>query len=214
MFILYNTLPKTPITKILLEKYEIDVKDTSNMKAVKDAIDQQQVMPYIGANTSYISSLFPMGGGDIYVEAKLIEITKAAANEYPFIIDTDTDTINKRYVYRVLNYAPGYESATRYVSGLSIYEPLVPPRESAPYVEFLDMEDYEELLPDNALALIEWLKYMSLFHETYRLRSAGEIEDFKFSTYKQRAWMSMVFSYYLEKRNLDAQSKIIGVIKP
>jgi len=206
-----DTLPEnSEIKSVLLERYIIPKTD-EYMPELKNALHYQGVVQYLGVVTAHMSKTLAMGGGNIGIEPTLIDITKAWQNMYPKIVDTGTDTDEYVYLYRIVTYGTQeYEKDTRFVAGLDPYEPILynDKIRDIDYIRFIDRQDLEELLPDNADAIIQWINGKSYFHETYRLRKLGEHESYKFSSYWQRAWMSL----YFLKHILDiTEQKIYGV---
>lgn len=198
------TLPENVVVeKVLLERYVIP-KQSVYMGGLKQAIEEQTVLQHLGAETAVISKLFSMGGGDVQVEGKFIDITKAWTNNYPLIVDSEIDIDNFIYLYRVSSYGkPDYELATRYVTGvLRVPGPITNEKiREYEYVKFLDNEDLLGIFPDNLAGFVKWINSQSLFHETYRLRPRGEIESFKFSSYYQRAFIIKTLIEYMGNKN-------------
>jgi len=208
----YSPTSNSNLTKVLLERYEISLTDEDKINAIKDVIDQQSVQVYIGSNTAYMSTLFHMGGGDIFTDADIIDITAGTERLHDFIIDDISNRNNNMYVYRVLNYGNNrYESSTKYVAGLILYEPPIdnPNLPDSEYIGYLDIDELEELMPGNVDGLIAWASGRSLFHETYRLRHRGEIESFKFSSYSTRGWINL---YMLSKMMNHSEDLINNLI--
>lgn len=205
------------IVKVLLERYEVP-KEEDVLNKLKDVVFRQQVLQYLGGKTAYMSSVFGMGGGDLSIDPDLIDITLALDNEYPRIVDTGIDQASNFYLYRIITYgSPDFEMATRYVAGLDTFEADIKNVEliEAEYVKFLDSADIEKIFPDNVDGLLTWANEGSFFHETYRLRSKGEYESFKFSTFWQRAWMGI---HYLKtmlditEQEIDGIRSVVDVI--
>lgn len=193
--LIYATEPKGTITKIFLERYEVP-KKAENVAGLRDVVDQQSVMQYLGTETAYMSTQLHMGGGDVFVEGKLIDITNAIDDQFPFIIDDAADRDKNYYIYRILSLGENeYEKSTRYVVGFDEYDALIDNEElpDYEYIRFLDKADVREMVPDNTDAVIEWGNGNSFFLETFRHRRRSEHEAFKHSSYETRAWIDFHF---------------------
>lgn len=187
------------IESVLIEKYELEVTE-ENLGEVRKAIDLQQVMQYSGINTAYSSKLFHSGGSQVYKEPYLIPITYGAERQYGHFVDEASDINNNIYIYRILNYGKNsFEYGTSYVAGLINDEPYL--NSKNPYHNYLDKQDMVELLPEgNVEALRYWIMHQCLFHENFKLRFLGEIEDFKFNVHLSRAFLNTYFFTELSKR--------------
>jgi hypothetical protein len=207
-FLITKNIPQgVNIVKILLERYTVPLVD-ENLADLKGVVENQSVLQHTGEPTAYSSKVFWSGGSYLGSKAELIDITSAIENKYPYLIDVDSDLSGNLYLYRIIAYgSAGWEYATRYVAGYIDYSPLINiPESDSPENEFLrwlDVTDIEAVAPDNVAGIVEWLTCRSLFHETYKLRYRGEIEDFKFATYESRAWLLMHLMYYIHQRNGD-----------
>lgn len=208
----YTNIPQLDnltITKVILERYEIP--KSLNLIGLKQAIEEQTVQVHIGTSTSFVSRVFSLGGGDVGVEAKLIDITKAWQKNYPMIVDSGLDEISYIYLYRIITYAlPNYELATRYVTRVSGLDSLITNENfrDYEYIKFLDRKDFTDISVnginlENYEGIIKWINGDSIFHDTYRLRKRGEIESYKFTKYYQSAWMADYFIDFLTKLNTN-----------
>lgn len=207
--LIYNQNPSTDITHVLVERYEVPKRDLEKVAGIRDVISQQSVLQYMGGEAARMSKEFQMGGGDIFTDANMIDITSGVEQEFPLIIDDGADRDENLYVYRLLNYGQNYESSTRYVVGLELIKPVID-NEDLPdshLIAFMDRDEIEDILPENTDSLITWANERSLFLETYRLRERGEIPEFKFSSYLTRAWIDLVFIKELEKKAIAAIDK-------
>lgn len=187
------------IDAIFIEKYELEVND-ENLGEVRKAIDLQQVMQYSGINTAYSSKLFHVGGSVVYKEPYLIPISYGAERQYDHFIDEASNIDNAIYIYRILNYGKNsFEYATAYISGLINDEPYL--NSKNPYHNYLDKTDMVELLPEgNVETLRYWIMHQCLFHENFKLRFFGEVEDFKFNVHLSRAFLNTYFFTELLRR--------------
>jgi hypothetical protein len=187
------------IETVLIEKYELALTD-ENLVETRKAIDIQQVLQYSGINTAYSSKLFHSGGSQLYKEPYLIPITYGVERSYDYFIDDSSDIDKNIYVYRILNYGKNsYESATQYVAGLINDESYLNSKNL--YHNYLDKQDFIELLPEgNIEALRYWIRFACLFHENYKLRFFGEVEDFKFNVHLSRTFLNMYFFTELMQR--------------
>lgn len=207
-FLLGKNIPTgVTVRKVLLERYAVPIED-EQLADLKNAVELQSVMQHVGEDTAITSKVFWSGGAYLGQKVGLIDITEAVEKKYPYLIDVDTDLTSHLYFYRIITYgSPTWEYATRYVAGYLDYTPLVNiPIDDSPENEFLrwlDLTDIESVAPDNALGFAEWLTCRNLFHETYKLRYRGEVEDFKFSTYESRAWLLMHMMYKIHERNAE-----------
>ena len=194
---LYYAKPNgsVPITlrRILVEKYELPLDD-KYLEQIRDAISVQQVTQHTGSVTAYASKVFHTGGSVMETEPYIIDITSGVENRYPYLIDEDSDADNKGYLYRIITYGDNqFEYATRYVGGLVNDTTFF--NSKNPYINYLDRKDIEEILPEgNIEGIRKWVQYNCFFHETYKLRFFGEVEDFKFDSLWSRAFMN---TYYV-----------------
>lgn len=187
------------LRKVLVEKYELPLED-KYMLQIREAIDAQQVMQHVGATTAYSSKVFHTGGSILETEPYIIDITSGIESRFPYLIDEDSDADNYGYLYRIITYGENqFEYATRYVGGLindiSFFN------SKNPYINYLDGKDIEEILPEgNIRGLQKWIQHNCFFHETFKLRFFGEVEDFKFDSYWSRAFMDTYYATILMDR--------------
>lgn len=198
------------VTKVLIEKYELRMD--ADLRAVRDVVDTQQVLQHSGINTAYATKIFYSGGGNTMVEPYLIDITKGVERSYPYYIDEDSVIGEKLFIYRVLSYGPGsYEYATSYVCGIMDVDSFFMSKN--PYHNYLDYRDILDILPEgNTEALRIWIRNECFFHENFRLRFFGEVEDFKFNVHLSRAFLNIYFATILFQRVLKFANKAEGDI--
>lgn len=190
------------VDKVIIEKYDIDLNDEIDMTSLNEVIKTQQVLQRIGGKTANVSGVFHVGGPYIKREPHIIDITKGSIEEYPFLIDVDTNLESHIYIYRVITYWKfNNEFATRYIGGIfedkSIFDKEDGERG---YLRYLTMDDMMDLLPLNYKALIRWVKYKCMFRETYKLRRKGIIESHKFSAYMNKNFVDINFIDYIRER--------------
>lgn len=187
------------VKKVIIEKYELDIT-SDNLKELRKSVDLQQVLQHSGINTAYSTKVFHSGGGNVYKEPYLIDVTYGVERSYPYFIDSVSDIDNKVYLYRIISYGTNtYEFATRYVAGIMNDTTFFDSKN--PYINYLDRQDIIDILPEgNVEGLRVWVKYMALFHENFKLRFFGEVEDFKFNVHLSRAFMNTYFLTELARR--------------
>ena len=86
------------LEKVLLERAYIPKLET-HVKGLKDVIEQQTVLRSLGEDTAYISNVFSIGGGDLQIESKFVDITKAWENQYDYIVPYHFSFLRNCYHY-------------------------------------------------------------------------------------------------------------------
>jgi hypothetical protein len=206
-----ETNSKVVLKKVIIEKYELPLEDRY-MLQIREAIDLQQVMQHVGATTAYSSKVFHTGGSVLETEPYLIDVTPGIEAGLPYLIDEDSDANNYGYLYRVITYGENqFEYATRYVGGLINDTTFF--NSKNPYINYLDRKDIEDILPEgNTRGIQKWVEHNCFFHETYKLRFFGEVEDFKFDSYWSRGFMNTYYVSVLmdriEAKLLESERKM------
>lgn len=225
------------IAKILLLRFRLDFQMEINgveyegMYFVRQALDQQGVMQYIGSNTGLVSAVFHVGGQPVPVQGHIIDITSQAQNpNTSYIVDTYIDIRQHVFIYRIINYSyPNAEIATRYAGGLLLPSgvfmetpsdteeiPLdeedtvvtVPVQEPSDERNYFSPNELEELFPENHAAVTAWAKENSLFRETYKLRKRGIIEQHKLNSYISRNFVCLDMLFKVQDKIDSLQQQI------
>lgn len=127
---------------VLLEKYEVDRNNANQTANVQNLLYYQNALEYMTSYNDYtiydpsdeqyektkwgnlyISGNYIMGGFDVGIRPENISIEKFFAQGMPdYIIDTDTDSENYIYCYRIIARISGIEYFSKYVAGVQTLE--------------------------------------------------------------------------------------------
>ncbi len=108
----------SPSDFCLLERFVIPKSDTGQISLIVSAISTQNIMYYMNTET-FMSAYMHMGGVELTATPDYRDIRPAFLAGNPSILDVDTDTENNLYIYRIIMYHDGTESASSYVAGIS-----------------------------------------------------------------------------------------------
>ena len=212
-----NDLPdEEPFQKALLERHVVNLSDSVRVQGIIEALAAQQPILYMDSNLSFLSTLLVPGLGDIFVDPDIIDISDAVTNEYPYIIDDDSEVGTTIALYRIMTYAgTSWEYATKYIAGMQGLGALIETDdniEDNEIIDFLNRDDILDIVPNNDEGVIQWLRDNSFSFETYRLRQYGEVESFKFTKKYQSAWNSLNLNLSLDGHNENNLSDMIDYL--
>jgi len=109
----------SPDDFIVLEKYTIDRAALAQLNQAKKVERYQSVLYYISGRV-YMSSQIYMGGYDLFDDPKVYDLTEFIEKGIARIVDSETDTQQYLYIYRIYYKNFSDVGSSKYVMGVNV----------------------------------------------------------------------------------------------